>query len=269
MTGTPLPPPPPADALARLLPPDVDLAAGWRHQAAGPVWHGVVWGRLGRGDLAWDHLDRVHLPELGPWIAAERGRVLRELGLHADAEAIEMPALLRATDPVDEAMLRVSLVADAVGQGDADRAVRRLAAARDAIARAPDGPRTARQRLRLSWVAIEVAFLTGVLPPVDAQAPRWDAAAGRPRFGPDLAHGSDFHRAKALLFGGIVRDDGRLLDAAAQLAPPVLAWGVHLARADRGVPGALDLARQAWRLVVPPPAYAEAVAVTPTALRLA
>ncbi|MEX1162034.1 MAG: hypothetical protein WEB03_00485 [Nitriliruptor sp.] len=271
MTGTPLPPPPPADALARLLPPDVDLAAGWRHQAAGPVWHGVVWGRLGRGDLAWAHLDRVRLPDLEPWIAAERGRVLRELGLHADAEAIEMPALLRATDPVDEAMLRVSLVADAVGQGDADRAVRRLVAARDAVARAADGPRTARQRVRLSWVATEVAFLTGGEPPqVDDDAtPRWDEAAGRPRFGPDLAHGSDFHRAKALLFAGVVRDEARLLDAAVGLAPPILAWAVHLARADRGIPGAADQAREAWREVVPPPGYAEVVAATATARRLA
>ncbi|MEX1178089.1 MAG: hypothetical protein WEB09_06480 [Nitriliruptor sp.] len=250
-----------------MLPADVDLGVGWRHEAAGPVWHGVVWGRLGRADLAWVHLDRVHLPALGPWIAAERGRLLREFGLHAAAETIEFPALLAANDPVDEAMLRISLVADAVGQGDADRARRRLRAARDAVARAPDGPRTARQRVRLTWVAIEVAFITGEAPPLDG-TPSWDDHLGAPRFTDDLHHGSDFHRAKALLFGGVVRDDDRLLAAAVDLAPPILAWAVHLARADRGTPGSIEAARAGWRELVPPPGTVEQVAATPTAGRL-
>jgi hypothetical protein len=262
-----LPPVPDAGALAALLPPDVDLASGWRHEAARPVWYGVVWGRLGRGDLAWAHLDRVQLPTLAPWIAAERGRIVRELGLHALAERFEMPALLAATDPVDAAMLRVSLVADAVGLGDVDRAVRRLGAARTAVAELPDGPRAARQRLRLSWVATEVAFLTRTPPPDDVA--RWDEATHAPVLPADAVHGSSFHRAKALLFGGIVRDDDRLLEVAAELAPPVIAWAVHLARADRGVPGASDAARDAWRAVVPPPAHAAEVAATPTARRLA
>lgn len=268
MTDDPdLPPVPDAAALAALLPPDVDLVAGWRHEAARPVWYGVVWGRLGRGDLAWAHLDRVQLPALTPWIAAERGRVVRELGLHAVAERFELPALLTATDPVDAAMLRVSLVADAVGLGDVDRAVRRLGAARTAVAELPDGPRAARQRLRLSWVATEVAFLTAGATPDDAT--RWDEATDAPVLPADASHGSHFHRAKALLFGGIVHDDDRLLAAAAELAPPVIAWAVHLCRADRGVPGAFDTARTAWRAVAPPPAYAADVAATPTARRLA
>jgi hypothetical protein len=262
-----LPPAPPAEALATLLPPDVDLAAGWRHDAAIPVWHGVVWGRLGRGDLAWAHLDRVHLPALRTWIAAERGRILRELGLHAEAERHELPALLAVEDPVDEAMLRVSLVADAVGLGDAARAARRLAAARDAVAELPDGPRAARQRLRLGWVATEVAFVTGRPPPLEA-TPWWDTSAGAPHLPADLRWGSAFHRAKALLFAGIARRDPRLLDAAAGQAPPVLTWAVHLARADGGAPDALAAARVAWRAVVPPPPYAAVVARSPTAQRL-
>jgi hypothetical protein len=265
--ATDLPPVPDADALAVLLPPDVDLASGWRHEAARPVWYGVVWGRLGRGDLAWAHLDRVQLPTLAPWIAAERGRIVRELGLHAVAERFEMPALLTATDPVDAAMLRVSLVADAVGLGDVDRAVRRLTAARTAVAELPEGPRAARQRLRLSWVTTEVAFLTRTAPPDDAA--RWDETAGAPVLPADAEHGSSFHRAKALLFGGIVRDDDRLLAAAADRAAPVIAWAVHLARADRGVPGAFDAARAAWAAVVPPPGHAAEVAATPTARRFA
>jgi hypothetical protein len=262
------PPPPPDEALATLLPPDVDLAGPLRHPAAVPVWHGVVWGRLGRGDLAWAHLDRVRLPRFQPWIAAERGRILRELGLHAEAERLELPALLDADDPTDAAMLRVSLAADAVGLGDAARAARRWEAAREAVEDLPDGPRAARQRLRLGWVAIEVAFVTGQPAPV-AGTPWWDEAGGAPVLTDDLAWGSAFHRSKALLFGGIARGEPRLLEAAAEIAPPVLAWAVHLARADAGVDGAAELARQAWARVVPPPAHAAAALATPTAERLA
>jgi hypothetical protein len=262
------PPQPPADALAALLPPDVSMDALWRHEAAQPVWHGVVWGRLGRGDLAWAHFDRVGLPELRPWIAAERGRIVRELGLHAAAEAMEWPALVAAHDHVDEAMLRISLVADAVGVGEGDLAARRLEAATAAVARLTDGPRASRQRLRLSWVEVEVAFLAGRAPD-PAKLPWWDTEVGAPALPVDYTSGSAFHRAKGLLFGGVARGDLRLLEAAAVIAPPVLLWGVHLARADAGVAGALEAARLAWARMVPPPGYEAAVAATPTARRLA
>lgn len=264
------PPVPPAAALASLVPPDVDLEVGWRHDAARPVWHGVVWGRLGRGDLAAAHLDRVTLRELQPWIAAERGRLLRELGLHAAAESIEFPALVDATDPVDDAMLRLSLVADAVGLGDGDRARRRLAAAREAVGQLPDGPRAARQRLRWSWVELEVAFTTGGAVPDTAAAllPEWDAPRGAPVEVADLAYGSDFHRAKSWLFAAALHGDRRLLDAAWRLAPPVLAWAVALARADHGVSGALEQARAAWAAIVPLPGYERDVARTPVGRQL-
>jgi hypothetical protein len=239
-----------------------------RHPAAVSVWYGVVFSRLGRGDLAWRTWDRIRLPALQPWIAAERGRVLRELGLHAAAESLEWPALLVADDPVDEAMLRVSLTADAVGFGDLARAQRRLATAREAVAVARDGPRAARQLLRLAWVEVEVAFLTGGDPPSE-RLPRWDDRIDAPWYPPEHAWGSRFHTAKGLLFGGIVHDDLRLLGVAALLAPPVLAWGVHLARADAGEPGALEAARTAWRAMVPPPQHADAALATPTARRLA
>jgi hypothetical protein len=231
------------------------------------VWFGVVWSRLGRGDLAWAHWDRVHLPELQPWLAAERGRVLRELGLHARAEALEWPALLAATDPVDQAMLRVSLVADAVGAGDVERASRRLEAARSAVDASDDDPRTARQRLRLSWVGVEVAYLRGVAPSVDG-LPWWDEMTDAPAFPGDHRWGSGFHTAKGLLFAGIVHGDLRLLDAAVSAAPPVLRWAVELARADHGASDALELARDAWAQVVPPPSVVEEVAATPVAERL-
>ncbi|MFA9446134.1 hypothetical protein [Egicoccus sp. AB-alg6-2] len=271
-----LPPIPPSDALADLLPGDVDLddAGRLRHEAARPVWYGMVWSRLGRGDLAWAHWDRVHLPELQPWIGAERGRVLRELGLHARAEALEWPALLDAVDPVDAAMLRVSLAADAVGLGDLDRARRRLAAATEAVAALPDSPRAARQRLRLAWVDVEVAALEGRPLPTD-RLPYFDEASGEPQQPHDALHGTRFHHAKGLLFGGVVRGDRRLLDAAAAIAPPVIAWAVHLARADlpatsRDAEPADEeaAARAAWAALVLPPGVDGEVASTPVARRL-
>jgi hypothetical protein len=231
------------------------------------VWSGVVWSRLGRADLAWAHWDRVQLPVLQPWIAAERGRVVRELGLHARAESIEWPALPAASDPVDRAMLRISLTADAVGTGDVAVATRRLGAATQAVHALRDGPRSARQRLRLAWVAVEVAYLRGERPPTGG-LPWWAEPTGRPGFPPDHRWGSEFHTAKGLLFAGIVHQERRLLDAAAAVAPPVLRWAVELALADQGEPGALQRARAAWTQVVAPPHVAEEVAATPTAARL-
>ena len=84
----------------------------------------------------------------------------------------------------------------------------------------------------------------------------------------DLAHGSAFHRGKALLFGGLVAGSLPLLDLAVVEAPPILAWAIHLARADLGAPDALQSARDAWAAIVPPPEHAAAVAATPTARRL-
>ena len=255
MSTSPLPTPPGA-ALKALLPADVDLKGTLRHQAARPVWIGMVWGRLGRGDHAWACFDRVRLPALQPWIAAERGRLLRELGDHTAAEAIEWPALVRADDPVDAAMLRTSLVADAVGSGDRTRATSRLQAARQAVASLPDGPRAARQRMRLSWVEVEVAWLRGEAPPAD-DLPTWSEGFAGPQLPRDYAAGTRFHAAKGLLFAGVVRADPRLLDAAAEDAPPALLWAVHAARADAGRSGAGEAAQTARASVVPPPGGAD------------
>ena len=260
-----LPAPSSAD-LERLLPPDIDLARPERHASARPVWLGIVWSRMGRADLAWQFWDRVGARAVQPWLAAERGRVLRELGLHEDAERLEWPALAAAEDPVDAAMLRISLAADAVGRGDVDGATRRFEAAREAVEALADSPRAARQRLRLTWVGVEVAWVTGNQP-TDDGLPRLDAT-GALHLPDDLQHGSAFHRAKALLFGGLVARSLDLLDRAAELAPPVLAWAIDLARADHGADGALDRARQHWAAIVPPPDHVAAVHATPTARRL-
>lgn len=261
------PPAPPEEATAALLPPDVkgDLT-DLRHPEAIEVWNGVVWSRLGRGDLAWGWWDAVASEELAPWVAAERGRVVRELGLHTAAERFDAAGLELANDIIDVCMLRLGLTADAIGRGELELAQLRLGAVEPLIERLPDSPRLARQTMRWSWIQVEIAFLAGQSPPVDL-LPWWtpEEGVGFPEL---YEHGSDFHRAKGLLFAGIARDDGRLLDAAADLAPPALRWAVELARDDHHREGALRLAREAWREVVPPPGYEEAVARTPTAERL-
>lgn len=259
---------PPDAAMEDLLPPDVrgDLT-DLRHPAAIDVWYGVVWSRLGRGDLAWAWWDQVDAPELRPWMSAERGRALRELGLHEAAERHEFAGLEEAVDIVDVVMLRLSLVADAIGREDLDAALMRYDAAEPILRSLPDAPRVVRQRLRCSWVEVELAILQGEAPRPDG-LPHWDPETGA-SFPDAYAHGSTFHAAKGLLFGGIVHDDGRLLDAAADIAPPILRWAIDLARHDRDRDGALAKAGEAWARIVPPPGYELEAGRTPTARRLA
>lgn len=283
--------PPSRTAYHDLLPADVAVAWARSTAAARAVWTGVVWSRLARCDLAWAWWDRaidasarspVAGPQpdrddprrtgapvrpLAPWVAAERGRCLRELGLHGAAQDLESPALAAAADPVDAAMLRISLVADAVGLAQPAPARTQLDAARHAVAALPEGPRAARQRLRLAWVDVEVALLTGAVPP-SAGVPNIDDVTGAPRLPPDHAHGSRFHTAKGLLFGAVVHDDARLLDAALVPSPPMLRWAVLLAIVDRGDRGAIHAARRAWRRITPPPGWEDQVAASAAARRL-
>ena len=269
-------PQPPAEALAGLLPPDVDLAAGHglRNPQARAVWLGMVWGRLGRGDLAAAWFDRAESATLQPWIAAERGRLVRELGDHARAARYEEPALELADDPVDRAMLLLSLAADAVGFGRADLAAERLAAARVQLAvpasaartalsattsddrespaaPAPTGPRADRQWLRASWVAAEIALLTDRTPDT-SDLPRLDDR-GVLQVPDRYAAGSRFHLGKGLLFAGVVRDDVRLLSLALVHAPPALWWAVQLARGAAGVDCAEVAGSCAREAIVPLP----------------
>ncbi len=263
MTPTPSPPAPPgpplpsADDLAAWLPPDIGLPAGAGLRRDAPaedverVWYGVVWGRLGRGDLAWEWFDRVRVPALQPWMAGERGRLLRELGGHGAAEELEEAALPAAVDPLDAAMLWVSLAADAIGRADAGLARQRLGKAQALLAEQPDSPRRDRQLLRAGWVEGEVALLTGVEPPMHL-LPRL-RADGEVDLPTPYRSGSRFHTAKGCLFAGVVHREPELLDRAVELAPPALLWAVHLARASLGVPGAEAAAAAARQRVVPPP----------------
>lgn len=238
--------------------------------AASLVWDGMVWGRLARGDAAWRCWDAAHDPSLAAWIAAERGRLLRELGLHRAARDLEQEALAEARDLTDAVMLRISLAADALGiERDGiratDRARRQLVAARALLDELLPGPRTARQRLRARWVEAEIAL---------ARGDRADASglATPGEDGPGLAaehdDGSDFHRAKSLLVAGVVRGDRSLLERSSMLAPPALRWAVELARLDAGEQRSAGRATAAWAAVRPPPGHEDAVAATATARRL-
>lgn len=283
LTAVPVPPRPAPAALARLLPPDIDPSTGrgLRHPDAATVWYGVVWGRLGRGDLAWATWDAVDATgELGPWIAAERGRLLRELGAHAQAEAREAPALAVARDPVDVAMLRLSLAADAIGLGDPAAAERLLAAGRQALDAAPPGPRRDRQALRATWVAVEVTLVRGAdtsrpvrtddeVVAFAAGLPSWDAGSRAPSWPPLYRAGSDAHRAKGALFAGVLEGEVGLLAAAARIAPPALRWAVLLARAalDPTATDARSAAARARAEVVPPPPLAAAARPADRAVR--
>lgn len=258
---------PPDEALDDLVPLDVPAdPTALRHPAELDVWHGHVWSRLGRGDLAWAWWDQVEAEVLEPWIAAERGRVLRELGLHAAASWYDELGLSTVQDPVEMVMLRLGLAADAIGLGDPEAAAIRFGAADSLLRTLPDGPRTARQRLRRSWVSVELSAFSQAEPDLEA-LPDLDPD-GEPTFPDDYDSGTRFHRAKGLLFAAIARRDADLLDAAAEIAPPVLLWAVELARSDRGDEGADDRARDAWDAMVPPPGYEEDAQRTPTARRI-
>lgn len=236
-----------------------------RSAGAAAVWNGVVWGRLGRGDYAWAWWDSVTDEDLQPWIAAERGRILRELGLHRAAQQLEEDGLATAKDLTDAVMLRLSLAADAVGMGEASVARRAMGTAGSLLSELPVDDRVRRQRLRRRWIEVELTMLDGGEPEPDGLPVPGDDG---PEFPSDYDAGTDFHRAKGLLFAGVVYEDPTLLEVAAPLAPPALRWAIELARLDAGDPDAAARAATAWNQIVPPPDHDTAAAATPTAVRL-
>jgi hypothetical protein len=94
-----------------------------------------------------------------------RASHLRQLGRHAEAEALDSAALAAATDPEARADALVGLVADAVGRLDLTTARRRLDAAgaewAGQVGRRPGDHSGWRPQVRLAWVTAEVALLGG------------------------------------------------------------------------------------------------------------
>lgn len=250
------PPEPPPDRVGRLRLPEWDDAppaspaeAAWRN--------GELWMRLARYDHAWAWWALVDDPALAARVHVSRGSSLRELRLHRSALLEDRTAL----EVVPEggwarAAALIGLVADAVGEGDRDAANDRLVAAVDAVGALPDDPPGNRQRIRLGWVACEVALLTGGVPAVALPHVDRDGQVSAPAV---YRAGSDHHLAKGLLFAGVLSRDAGALEVAAELAPPGLAWAVHLARADLGADGARRAAREAWAQVVLPDELTDAV----------
>lgn len=232
-------------------PSDPELA--WRN--------GYLWMRLGRHDHAWDWWSRVDDPRFATQVHVSRASSLRELRLHRSAELEDRAAVEADLDGGWEAAAaRIGLVADAVGQGDVRGANDRLADAVDAVRALPDDLPADRQRVRLGWVACEVALLTGGVPAVRLPHVDRDGDLALPD---EYRAGSNHHVAKGLLFAGVLSRSVATLDAAASLAPPGLEWAVHLARADLGVDGAQEAAREAWAAIVVPHELRDAVGPPP------
>lgn len=254
------PPAPPHDRTGQLRLPEWDEAP----PPDGPerAWrNGYLWMRLARYDHAWRWWALVDDPRLATRVHASRASSLRELRLHRSADLEDGAALEASSGPGwERAAALIGRVADAVGQGDPAEANARLADALDAVRDLPDDLPADRQRIRLGWVACEVALLTGGIPAVALPHVDRDGEVATPGV---YRAGSDHHLAKGLLFAGVLSRELRMLEVAADLAPPGLAWAVHLARADLGADRARAAARDAWAKVVVPPELADAVPPPP------
>lgn len=223
--------------------------------APGPWLDGYLWMRAGRYDLAWSAWERrpsdarVHV---------SRGATCRELGLHERAEEHDLAAAASAEAPITAAAT-VGLVADAVGRSEPYEAASRLERARQEVCNLDRSPVADRQHIRLGWVEVEVALLTGAQP--DSPLPRFTASGGIDA-PPTYRTGTRHHLAKGLMFAGVVDGDLGTLEHAATLAPSGWRWAIHLARVDLGASGAREEARSAWAEVVPPgPLAAEAMRI--------
>lgn len=175
---------------------DVATAAAWLL--------GVALGAAGRWGSALEVLGPLaaqpgtEAPErrlFAALAASTAASVYRQLGQHGQARTLDERARGLAEGGGEAAFdAELGLAADAVGLGEADAARGHLAAA---AARAAERPEWWRQRVRLAWVAAEVALLDGDAErAVEVVAPAVQQAetAGAPR-----------HVAKSLLFLGVAQ----------------------------------------------------------------
>ena len=182
---------------------EVAGAAGREAEASAATWLlGVCLGAAGRYGPALRALDPLVTVTgtatgrvFASLAAATVASVHRQLGRHDVAQGYDEAALAASADTAEgrfDALL--GLAADAVGRGDEATARARLTEATDLV-----GERTDwwRQRVRLGWVAAEVALLAGS--PADAVTAAADAV--------QRAERSDAprHVAKGLLFLGVAQ----------------------------------------------------------------
>lgn len=183
-----------------------------------------------RGDLARaEELARVLTtagaePDVEAAACLTLASVLRQLGRHSEAGALDDRALVLARDDAMRADALIGLAADAVGAADAQACERRLSEA--ARAAPVDDPRVA---VRLEWVRTEHALLT-----LDARA-----AVGHARVAVHMSRSvSDRHLAKSLLFLGASLDAAgsseamRYLDEALERAEQTGAAAIGAAARD-------------------------------------
>lgn len=193
---------------------------------------GVCLGAAGR----YDHARRVLMPpdvEPDSLVASARASHLRQLGRHAEAEALDQLAARLASDAphpeTAQADAAVGLVADAVGLADSEAVASRLAVAESCVAELPE-PLYWREHARLAWVRAEASLMWGAgedAHQAASEALRISRAAAAPR-----------HEAKSLLLRGVAGhvlgrpDAAQDLAAAAgraeQLGVPPLVWPARL-----------------------------------------
>jgi hypothetical protein len=146
----------PADGVAALPGLDPDDAVPERVR-----WlAGVCLGALGRYRTAARWLAPGGEPAGSP-AASCLASHLRQVGRHAEAEALDRLALATATDAEARADALTGLVADAVGRHELVLARDRLAPATDQVLAVTSGHGQWRTQVRLDWVTAETALLAG------------------------------------------------------------------------------------------------------------
>jgi hypothetical protein len=179
-----------------------------------PWLRGVALGAVGR------YADAAALLEpLGSSLALSTlASHARQVGRHAEAEALDTGALDLADSPAAAADATSGLVADALGRGDADLAQSRVRAAFDAVFDWRSG-------IRYHWVVAELALLLG--------DPRTAAAEADEGLRVARWKGVPRHVAKSLLVRGVARHVARrdgaddllaALASAQELGLPTLVW---------------------------------------------
>lgn len=196
----------------------LDAALADADGSGGSAWkRGWILAAMGRYGRALDALDAAEKgpPAVAAAACATRASVLRQVGLHARAQAEDrrgLDHLREGADPQGEACrevraaLRIGLVADGVAGGDREEIDNHARAAADAVAAGV----STRQRVRLERVTGEAALAAG-----DATgAATWFQRARRRA----IDHGLSRHEASSLVLLGVANAAAASYEQAAALA---------------------------------------------------